>query len=765
MQSPLSPVARDIVLLGGGHAHVQVLKSFAMRPQAGVRLTLISDDRISPYSGMLPGHLAGLYSAQDIHIDLGRLCEFAGARFVQAQASGLDLQAQQIQLLNRPALRYDLLSLNTGAVPTQPHPDAITVKPISKFLPKWHDLVSRIHATAGSDAARSDAARSETGASGSVLIVGGGAGGVEIALAARAVLPEHTRIYLAGRQLMPGHDPRMARFVTARLQGSGIRWVQAEVECGADGSVHLEGESFAQDHVLWVTGVQAPEWYAHSGLATDNLGFVTVNQHLQSVSHGNVFAAGDLADLGPQARAKSGVFAVRAGPVLAENLRRAALERPLRVFKAQARHLALLGCADQTAVASRAGVVLGGPVLGPILWRLKDYIDRRFINNFNGIKFKLNNDLTIPEPFKAELPDAQMRCGGCGAKLAADPLQQVLKRLPVQQASHVTLGMGDDAAQVMNTSSSTLLSVDGFRAMISDPYLFGRIVAHHSLNDLFAMAAVPRAALAFATVPYMAQALMAEELYQVLHGVTDVLGEAGAVLVGGHSAEGAELSVGLTVMGEPAGATLTKAGCVPGDWLVLTKPIGTGTLLAAAMRGETSSESMQAVLAGMDQSNAGLARVFANHANALTDVTGFGLLGHLGEMLRAGSNDFANARANASANEGANDGARGVVIYLAQVPVYPGAPAALQSAPSSLQQANEQALHGYELQDGLLPDDPRVRLLVDPQTSGGLLAAIPPDSLTECLQDLREAGFSGALIGRIGPAHEKLILADKPADD
>ena len=136
-----------------------------------------------------------------------------------------------------------------------------------------------------------------------------------------------------------------------------------------------------------------------------------------------------------------------------------------------------------------------------------------------------------------------VHCGGCGAKLAADPLRRVLARLPVQQSPKVALGIGDDAAQLCVASGTTLLSVDGFRAMVDDPYVFGRIAAHHALNDIFAMAAQPTSALAFITVPLMASELMEEDLFQLMSGVIGVLNAHDVPLVGGHTAEGVELSI------------------------------------------------------------------------------------------------------------------------------------------------------------------------------------------------------------------------------
>jgi len=269
-----------------------------------------------------------------------------------------------------------------------------------------------------------------------------------------------------------------------------------------------------------------------------------------------------------------------------------------------------------------------------------------------------------------------------------------------------------------------VLTVDGFRSLVDDAYLFGRITAHHSLNDVLAMGGRGIAALAMATVPLMSETMMEEELYQLLAGAVEVLNEAGVPLVGGHSAEGSELSLALSVTGVEDGVPLRKGSLDVGDVLVVTKPLGTGAVLAAHMRARAGSDVLAAAIASMDLSNVAALNVLRRHGvRGLTDVSGFGLLGHLGEMLRAAG--------------------LGVLVRLSGVPLLPGAAALVDAGfVSSLQGANELALGDFEL--GAQASDPRVRLLVDPQTSGGLLAAVPADRAEACVAALRAAGYPEA---------------------
>lgn len=739
---PLTPAVRDLVLVGGGHSHVQVLKHFGMHPIPGVRLTLISEQDVAPYSGMVPGYIAGHYSIEDIQIPLEPLCRYAKARFICARVSGLERENRRVLLEGRPAMGYDLLSLNCGAKPDLNGMPGIPVKPIHEFIQRWPTLRERIV--------------SEDRGVG-LGIVGAGAGGVEIALACRAALPARTSIRLIGPVLLPSLSRRAAGLVRQRLEQQNITYLpnrvalassvlpQQMTEITASNAhqtdeqaliVHLDsGASAEVDHLLWVTDVRAPSWIHASGLDCDDRGFLRVDANLRSLNDERIFAAGDVAHLQNRQRPKAGVFAVRAAPTLSRNLALAiqglALTSMRSVFRPQRSFLTLIGTGtpDQpSAIATKGPLALNGTVF----WRLKDWIDRRFMARFTQLPQMNSPQVTLPQELADELPEDDMRCGGCGAKLAADPLRRVLARLPAQQAAHVTLGIGDDAALVMHSGGSTLMSVDGFRTMIDDPYRFGRICAHHSLNDLFAMGAKPSSALALVTVPLMSQRMMEEELYQLLSGAVDVLNAAGAPLVGGHSAEGAELSMALTVTGTPGAATLTKGGGAAGDKLVLTKAIGTGVILAGAMRGLHEAGAVGNCMASMDTSNRQAMEILqAFGVKALTDVTGFGLIGHLSEMLRASS--------------------CGVELALAAVPVLPGAlPLASLGVRSSIAQANAQALADYQLAAELDPN--ALALLSDPQTSGGLLACVAADQVDGCIHALTEAGIHGAVIGELKEA-------------
>ena len=325
---PAAPAVRDLVLVGAGHSHVQVLRRFGMRPEPGIRLTVIAREVHTPYSGMLPGHVAGRYHRDQMHIDVARLARFADARLIPSEVTGLDLDAQRVLMGDRPALRYDILSLNTGGVPGEGYAQrsyVTPVKPIGRFLPRWNAVCEEL-------------ARRPM----RLVLVGGGPGSVELALAMIARFPDTARCTLvtADPELLAEHARAVRRRLTALLSAREVG-VHTDffVEAVEEDRVRArDGRVLPHDHVFWVTGVEPFAAFRDSGLATDPDGFVEVNDTLQSTSHPDVFAAGDAAGMRGSPRPKSGVFAVRQGPALADNLRRHALGRPLRRYRDRPRY-------------------------------------------------------------------------------------------------------------------------------------------------------------------------------------------------------------------------------------------------------------------------------------------------------------------------------------------------------------------------------------------------------------------------------------------
>jgi selenide, water dikinase len=725
-QSVAVPIQQDLVLIGGGHSHAIVLRLWAMRPIPGVRLVLISDGSNTPYSGMLPGYVAGFYPYADCHIDLRSLCQAAGAVFYHDRAVGLDLVQRQVICASRPPVGFDYLSIDIGSTPqvelTNPAllgVNAIPAKPVPQFLAWWDGLCGRLQPTDDLKLA----------------IVGGGVGGVELALNMQPRLQSlvnHLELHLVSRsaQLLPQQNASVQRDLTQLLRDRGVQLQLGAAVTDWDGAIlRLEsGVELACDATVWVTGAIAPGWLRESGLAVDDRGFVQVDAGLRSVSHPQVFAAGDIAAMVAHPRPKAGVFAVRQGKPLYENLCRALQGEDLQPFVPQKRYLSLIGTGDRQAIAVWAG--FGARSAG--LWKLKDWIDQRFMH-----KFRLFHQFESIGPFN-HLPDDRtpMQCSGCGAKVGASVLDRALARIAPDQSTDVLLGLDqpDDAAVLTVPPGQVLVqTVDYFPALVDDPFLFGQIAANHSLSDLFAMGATASSALAIVAIPYATEAKQEEILFQLLSGALKTLALTDTQLVGGHTIVAEKLMFGLTCNGFAwPDRLLKKSGMQPGDCLILTKPLGTGALFAAQMRGRAAPAWIDGAIDLMLQSNADASQIFLTHgATACTDVTGFGLLGHLVEMVRASQVD--------------------VTLQMGAIPLLPGAALTSQRGiVSSLYPQNQRA-QNWIANLANIANHPHFPLLFDPQTSGGLLASVPADRSTACDRALQAAGYASQVIGHIQP--------------
>jgi selenide, water dikinase len=477
-------------------------------------------------------------------------------------------------------------------------------------------------------------------------------------------------------------------------------------------------------------GARPQPWLAKTGLHLTD-GYVSVDPTLASISHEMIFAVGDCAHLMHAPRAKAGVFAVRAAPILAHNLRAALSGGSARRFQPQRDYLKLISLGRRAALGEKWGAVTEGAWL----WSLKDRIDRRFMRMFHDLPAMPVP--AVPHPAAKGLPDMlgeKPLCGGCGAKVGPATLRQALADLPSVRED-VGVGVGDDAAVLKVGGARQVIATDHLRAVTEDPWLMSRIATVHALGDIWAMGAAPQAVLLSLILPRQSEAMQSRMLAEIMAGAGKVTAAAGATIAGGHTTLGEELTIGLTVTGLVTGRLLTKAGAQPGDALILTKPIGSGTLLAAEMQKRAAGRDIAALWSLLVQPQGSAASILAEDAHAMTDVTGFGLAGHLDEMLRAG----------------------GVAadVELASIPVMDGAEELADAGfASTIAPANRAALIGRI--DA--PRNARTALLHDPQTAGGLLAAVPADVAARLVDDLRDAGYRAAAIGAIRPEDARPAL-------
>jgi len=480
--------------------------------------------------------------------------------------------------------------------------------------------------------------------------VGGGASAVEVLLAMQHHLQNIAKkenqslpavefhVVSGSKQILPSHNNKVRNKYSELLEARGITTHNAfrvshitPVETNKNTQTKQlfaeDGRVLELDEIIWTTAAQPANWPAKAGLSCSNRGFITVNDSLQTLSHPNIFATGDIADMVNHPRPKAGVFAVRQGKPLAINIIRALQKKALKPFKPQERFLSLVSTGDRYAVASRGNWALAGKWV----WRWKDHIDQKFMVQINT--FTMNKEQSTTE-------SPVMRCGGCGAKVGQPILQRVISQVTTPLNNLVQLGLDapDDAAVLQVPEGKLLIqSVDAFRSMIDDDYLFGQIAANHALGDIFAMGASPHSAQALVTLPYANEVKVEQQLLHVMQGATKIFNQCGMTLVGGHTAEGAELSLGFSVNGiAHPDQLLRKSGLKAGDKIILTKPLGTGALFAADMRGEAQGHWIKQATQSMIQLNQAAADCLIKFdTKACTDVTGFGLVGHLIEMLRA----------------------------------------------------------------------------------------------------------------------------------
>ena len=690
-----------LLLAGGGHSHALMLRRWSMQParRPSGLITLVSRSSTALYSGMVPGLIAGIYDRDQVSVNLRDLADQAGVALVVAEITALHLERQLLQLQQRPALPFELLSLNLGAVTqTSPAPTEglVPIKPLEPALAYLADQDLRMidpHFAATV-----------------FRVVGSGLAAVETVLALRHRWPERPLLL----QIRPG---QVNPAVLSALRDAGIRVIDAASRPETDHSNASAG--------LLCTGSRAPGWLAESGLPCCPVsGRVRTEATLQVIGQTNLFGAGD--------RAPSGVWAVRAASPLARNLEAVAAGQLPKRWHPQGKALQLLGGfrhGSPTAWALRGNRILGPH---PLLWRWKTAIDARFMAMFQRRRSMAGAET--------------MACRGCAAKLAATSLESALEEAGIAALANEP----EDAAVVpvpsAGSGAALLQSVDGFPALVSDPWLNARLTALHACSDLWACGARVLAAQAVVTLPETSSALQEMLLAQTLAGIRSALEPQDAPLIGGHTLEARDRSaaaplslavqVSLSVSGQPDQDLWPKAGLQAGDRLLLSRPLGTGVLFAAAMTGATSASAMDAALEQMATSQhplldelLALQKDHPGSIHAATDITGFGLLGHLGEMLR-----------------------NPALKVLLQGPDIPALPESLrlleQGFSSSLAPANRRAwglldTASVDLQlNGIDPGSSAhqglLELLIDPQTCGPLLISVQ-DNIAEQLTSQSES--------------------------
>lgn len=703
----------SIVLLGAGHTNAHILRMWKMKPVEDAQLICISNYPIATYSGMLPGVLAENYSVERMEIDLVRFCAAVNARLILDPLAGVDLEQRQLHFDGRPPLRFDALSVGVGSAPDmsplEDETNVVPIKPMQTFLPRLRAAVDQ--ATPGDRPL-------------SVAVVGGGLGGVEISLCLNLRLQDWLGDHPFRISLVTSGDvgAGLGKAASNRLKkemdrkGVETRTGERVVRVENGQLVFESGQRGAFDVILWATSAVAPPVLQRFELPKDERGFLLVDDTLR-VQHDSapIFAVGDSGTMASNPTPKAGVYAVRQGPVLMDNLRRIVTGRALRRYRPQGRFLKLVNLGDGRAIGEYGPVAL----CNQLMWKLKDFIDGRFMDKYQDY----SPSMMEPEPVDDDQP---MRCAGCGGKVGPDVLRRALERSQSEDGDEGSLDASDDVAYLdLPGGSPIAATVDFFTAPLNDPYYTGRIAALNSLSDMYASGVAPQAALAIATLPLGHPRAQEDELVELLAGGMHEFRKAQTRLAGGHTTEAQQTTIGYTILGrvDETRSVYRKSGAQPGDVLIVTKPLGSGVLLAAHMQARCRARWWTKLLEVLLLSNGPAAERLTTQrlpgggaATALTDITGFGLAGHCMEVLRASGVD--------------------AELWLDQLPVFEGAEQlSAAGVESTLAPANRSA-EAHVDGDAAARADARYALLFDPQTSGGLLATVPESQAESMLHAL-----------------------------
>ena len=709
-----------IVLLGIGHTNAHILKSWKMNPIDDCQLICVSNFPVSTYSGMLPGVLANQYPIPAMEIDLVRLCASANVRLIIGDVIGIDTERDRIRFANRPDLSFDALSIGVGSMPSFNSIEVIDSSSLVSIKP-----MQTFHRRLGKKL-KQHTDQKEV----SIAVVGGGIGSIEIAFCLDRHLQQQSEgnyclKLVAGKSgvgsgLLDSTRKRVLQRFEARdievIQGHRVEKVEANQLTLTD------GKRVEADIVLWATNAVAPEILSRFDYEKDDRGFLVTLPTLQVKSHPHVFAVGDSGTIENTDIDKAGVYAVRQGPILWENLKKALHDRPLETYRPQTDYLKLINTADGRSIAQ----FKGRSFYGRWCWWLKDRIDQKFMAMYQNYEPMAMTAATV----SPESTDA-MRCLGCGGKIGSQILSSVLEDLDLHEHPSVIIGLEnpDDAAVIKTQDNQVTVTTDFFASPLNDPYLTGRIAMLNAASDCFVMGAQPTAALALIQLPLQHAKTQLQTMRELMSGSVEELNRMNAAIVGGHSIEGPRLTAGFTVLGDQISDAKTKGMLAVGDALVMTKPLGSGVLLAALMQAKLSGHYYQKLVDSMLQSNAIALDLIRDHeVSAITDVTGFGLAGHLKEMLVA---------SGMSAELALND------------------VATLNGFDDLIEQKIESTLapdNRINAADYFLPDEninaPELAKLFDPQTGGGILLGIAQEKSADLLAFLNEKGFAkSAVIG------------------
>jgi len=708
---------KQLVLIGGGHSNVQVLRKLCMHQYNGLNVILISESYGAIYSGMTPGYIEKIYSLDEITIDLQRLCFNAGATFIKDKVISLDEENKILHLKENPSISFDILSINSGSISNkqtiQIENDSkiISVKPIGSLVSKLKKIDEVI----------------EKSSQKKISIVGGGIAAFELSFALHKrydgkisidIISKHPH----GEKNLNTNSINKVKKIAKKM---GIKLISKQAISINNSEIKLDDDIIHSDLILLSTGASLPEWLVKSNLEIDE-NFIAVNQQLQSLNFKNIFVSGDAASIQNSKRPKSGVMAVRQGEILKDNLFLFLQNKTLKKFKPQKNWLYLIGTYKNSAVLNYFNFSFEGKWC----WALKKIIDLNFMKKFYFPgQIDMNKKIFNLNEYKDDIP--KMFCQGCGSKVSKNTLSNFLSSQKTNQEL-------SDATEIEFKQNNILQTIDHIKLFKSfNPYDFGIISYLHSQNDILAAGGSVHSLSISIGVPFSKNLVEGFYLEYFMRGIQKEAARDGAILASGHSYQTEEPSTTITMNGSIIKKS-NKSLAAEENLIYLSKPLGTGYLLAAYFQNSKllSTSDFKKLLSYLKTGNDLAAKSgFSCGSQLMTDISGFGLASHLGDICQS---------SNLSAE-----------IQLSNHILINDKLEILKNFESSGYKNNY--LSSFNL-IGIRDDHPLLKIVFDPQTNGPLLIAIDKEKKNEFEKNFEKNYFSKPLlIGEFIKQKEKLI--------
>ena len=710
-------IEEDLVLLGAGHANIEVLRKLGMNPQKGLRVTIISNKYLSTYSGMVPSYIEGNYNWNEINTDLAQLCNNYSHRLIISSITKVDTLKKLVYLKNRPPICYDLLSINLGIQSDKSKiigsgKFALQLKPISE-IKKTTDKILTFN---------------KSNPKNNVILIGAGAAGVEVALALSSRFKKNNiknNIILLSKNksILKGYNYFAQKNCKKELLKNNIKVIfNAKVnKISKEYIVYNNNIKMYGKFPILCTAASPIDLLKKSNLPLNKKGSIEVNNYLLAKGTTNIFAAGDIAEIKGYITTKAGVFAVKQGKILFKNIVRKLHKKKLIKYYPQKSYLSLIGLPNKNALAVKSLFSFKSN----FLWYLKKYIDNKFIKKYS-IKNEIKSDITFnKDPFKFE-----MQCKGCGNKVPQSVLKSVFKK-------NILNGSLD--ADKITATKNLYQSTDIISSIINDPYKLGMLSAKHALNDILASNSKALSSQMIVSMPPALNKINIRDLTQLKKGAEVIMKKSVCDITGGHtySSNDDQIYIGYSIVGRQK--TINKQNYFSEGFVYMTGHIGTAIIFAAIEQKILSGAYSKQVIKEMTASNHKIYELLCkNNVNMITDISGFGLAIHLYNLILR----FPRLK--------------GIELSINQVPIYPGVELALsKNVKSSLNDANKNYIISKLNHSN--KNHKLSNILYDPQTAGGFVFIVN-DNKEKILNDFSKNNIDLSLIGKIKNTNKKITV-------